>query len=78
MNDRLDAFVKQLQQQIFDEARETLGKAGYDRRRNPKFNGRMENPAAAGSVALTDRVIRSIQRRAVDHREKSSLIILAA
>jgi len=30
MNDRLDAFVDQLQQQIFGEARETLGEAGYE------------------------------------------------
>ena len=50
MNDRLDAFVDQLQQQIFDEARKTLGEAGYERWRNPKYNGRMENPDAAARV----------------------------
>jgi nitrogen fixation protein NifU and related proteins len=50
MNDRLDAFVDQLQQQIFDEARETLGEAGYERWRNPKYNGRMENPDATARV----------------------------
>jgi nitrogen fixation protein NifU and related proteins len=50
MKDRLDAFVDQLQQQIFDEARETLGEAGYERWRNPKYNGRMENPDATARV----------------------------
>lgn len=50
MSDRFDAFVDKLQEQIFDEARETLGEAGFERWRNPKYNGRMEKPDAHARV----------------------------
>ncbi len=50
MNGKLDDFIDQLQKQIFDEARETLGEAGFERWQNPKFNGRMENPSAEAKV----------------------------
>ncbi|MEJ2038824.1 MAG: iron-sulfur cluster assembly scaffold protein [Desulfosarcinaceae bacterium] len=50
MNDRLDAFIDQLQQQIFDEARETLGEDGFERWRSPKYNGSMEKPDASAQV----------------------------
>jgi nitrogen fixation NifU-like protein len=50
MSDRFDDFVDKLQQQIFDEARETLGEAGFERWRNPKYNGRMEKPDAYAQV----------------------------
>lgn len=50
MSDRFDDFVDKLQQQIFDEARETLGEAGFERWRNPKYNGRMEKPDACAQV----------------------------
>jgi nitrogen fixation NifU-like protein len=50
MSENLDSFINQLQQQIFDEARETLGEAGFERWRNPKYNGRMENPDASAKV----------------------------
>lgn len=42
--DNLDKFLDQLQEDIFDEAREALGEKGFDRWRNPRFNGRMEDP----------------------------------
>lgn len=42
--DRLDAFVDNLQKQIFDEAKQALGEKGFDRWRKPQWNGRMENP----------------------------------
>ena len=50
MNDPLDAFVDNLQQQIFDETREAFGEAGFDRWRNPKFNGAMDSPDAHARV----------------------------
>jgi len=40
----LDAFLDKLQEEIFDEAKQALGERGFDRWRNPKHNGRMENP----------------------------------
>ncbi len=41
---KIDSFLDDLQEQIFDEARQTLGEKGFDRWRNSKFNGKMENP----------------------------------
>ena len=48
--DEMDAFVEQLQQEIFNEAKEALGEKGFDRWRNPKFTGRMENSDGFGRV----------------------------
>jgi len=39
MSDRLDAFVDQLQAQIFEETRQVYGEAGFERWRNPRFRG---------------------------------------
>ncbi|MDD9301124.1 MAG: iron-sulfur cluster assembly scaffold protein [Desulfobacter sp.] len=46
----LDQFLDQLQEDIFDEAREALGEKGFDRWRNPKYHGRMKNPDGFGKV----------------------------
>lgn len=46
----LDDFIDQLQDQIFDEAREALGEKGFDRWRNPKHQGRMEDPDGRSRV----------------------------
>ncbi|OQY02134.1 MAG: iron-sulfur cluster assembly scaffold protein [Desulfobacteraceae bacterium 4572_130] len=43
MNDKLDDFVNNLQKQIFDEAKDTLGEAGFERWQNPKYRGKIEN-----------------------------------
>ncbi len=43
MSDPLDAFVEQLQAQIFDEARQALGEVGFQRWRNPLFRGPLTN-----------------------------------
>jgi nitrogen fixation NifU-like protein len=51
--DQLDQFLDNLQEQIFDEAREALGEKGFDRWRNPKFSGKMEAPHAHGRVVGT-------------------------
>lgn len=50
MNDRLDAFIDNLQEEIFDEARHVYGEAGFDRWRHPKFNGPMEGANAHARV----------------------------
>ncbi|MBU1194431.1 MAG: iron-sulfur cluster assembly scaffold protein [Proteobacteria bacterium] len=42
--DRLDKFLDELQNKIFEEARQALGEKGFERWRNPKWNGRMEHP----------------------------------
>ena len=43
MADSLDQFLDDLQEKIFDEAKEVLGDKGFDRWRNPRFRGKMEN-----------------------------------
>jgi nitrogen fixation NifU-like protein len=48
--DKLDAFLDKLQNEIFEEARKSLGEKGFHRWRNPKFGGRMENPDGYGRV----------------------------
>lgn len=48
--DNLDRFVDNLQNEIFDEARQALGEKGFQRWRNPRFNGKMENPDGHASV----------------------------
>ena len=50
---QLDQFLDNLQEQIFDEAREAMGEKGFDRWRNPRFAGKMENPHAHGRVVGT-------------------------
>ncbi len=39
-----DEFVNNLQERIFDEAKEAYGEKGFQRWRNPRYHGRMENP----------------------------------
>ncbi|MBW2370224.1 MAG: iron-sulfur cluster assembly scaffold protein [Deltaproteobacteria bacterium] len=50
MNDKFDAFVEDLQNEIFNEAKEAFGEAGFERWRNPKYNGRMQNCDAYARV----------------------------
>ena len=40
----LDEFLNNLQNEIFEDAKQALGEKGFQRWRNPKFNGKMENP----------------------------------
>ncbi len=42
--DECDAFIEKLQSQIFDEAKEAFGEAGFQRWQNPFNRGRMESP----------------------------------
>ena len=53
MKDKLDEFVDQLQEKIFDEAREVLGEEGFHRWRNIQNRGKMENPTAHGRLTGT-------------------------
>ncbi len=46
----LDNFIDNLQTEIFEEAKKALGERGFQRWRNPKFNGRMEDPDGHGKV----------------------------
>jgi len=48
--DKLDAFLDNLQNEIFEEARQALGEKGFHRWQNPRFWGRMENPDGHGRV----------------------------
>jgi len=44
MNDsEFDAYIDNIQEQIFDEAKEALGEKGFERWRNPKFCGVLQN-----------------------------------
>lgn len=49
--DKFDRFVNQLQERIFDEAREAYGEKGFERWRNPRYNGRM--PSADSFAHVT-------------------------
>jgi len=50
MSDNFDAFVDNLQEQIFDEAKEAFGEKGFQRWQNPVYNGRMQNYDASARV----------------------------
>jgi len=45
-----DDFVNDLQEQIFDEAREAYGEKGFNRWRNPLYCGRMDAPDAQARI----------------------------
>ncbi|MFO7753733.1 MAG: iron-sulfur cluster assembly scaffold protein [Desulfobacteraceae bacterium] len=53
MKDKLDEFVDQLQEKIFDEAKEVLGEEGFLRWRNINNRKRMDNPDAHGKLTGT-------------------------
>ncbi|MGD9210401.1 MAG: iron-sulfur cluster assembly scaffold protein [Desulfobacteraceae bacterium] len=53
MSKDIDAFVANLQDQIFEEARSAYGELGFERWRNPLYNGAMENPDGYGCLTGT-------------------------
>jgi nitrogen fixation protein NifU and related proteins len=53
MTDKIDAFVAELQEQIFDETREAFGEAGFERWRNPRYQGPLEGADSHASVKGT-------------------------
>ena len=50
---KLDDFINDLQQKIFDEAREAYGENGFQRWRAPRFQGRMPDADAHARVTGT-------------------------
>ena len=50
MSDTLDDFVQELQEQIFEETKETYGEIAYQRWLNPRYMGEMIDPDAYASV----------------------------
>lgn len=51
--DRLDEFVNNLQEEIFNEAKAAYGEKGFERWRNPRLAGRMDRPDGMGRVTGT-------------------------
>lgn len=49
----LDDFVDNLQKQIFDEAKEAYGEKGFQRWRNPRYQGRLTDADTHASVVGT-------------------------
>jgi len=50
MSDKLDSFLKELQDQIYDETLRNYGKKAFDRWRDPVHMRSMENPDAHGRI----------------------------
>jgi nitrogen fixation NifU-like protein len=48
--DNFDNFVENLQQEIFEDTRKAYGEAGFQRWRNPLFQGRMKHPDVHAKV----------------------------
>jgi nitrogen fixation NifU-like protein len=48
-----DDFVDELQEQIYDEARKTYGEKGFQRWRQPRYMGRMQNFDASARITGT-------------------------
>ncbi len=48
--DKIDEFVNNLQEKIFDEAKEAYGEKGFQRWRNPCFTQKIKNPDAYGCI----------------------------
>jgi len=53
MTDKIDAFVAELQEQIFAEIREAFGEAGFDRWRHPLYRGPLSNKDSHARVRGT-------------------------
>ena len=49
-DDAFDALVDQLQTKVFADARAAYGEIGFERWRNPRFNGALEDSDAAGGL----------------------------
>ena len=49
MSNKFDNFVRELQEQIFDETREEYGEVAYQRWRNPLYIGMLKDPDAHAS-----------------------------
>ena len=50
MRDGIDVFIDNLQEQIFEETRKAFGEAGFERWRNPRFRGPLDEPDSHARV----------------------------
>lgn len=50
MSDKLDDFLNDLQETIFEDTLKVYGKTVYERWRNPVYNNRMEDPDGYGRI----------------------------
>lgn len=50
MSDKLDAFVNDLQNRIFEETRQAYGELGFQRWRNPLYQGELKDADGHGRV----------------------------
>jgi len=66
--DKLDQFVNNLQESIFDEAREACGEKGFERWRNPRRNGRMTSADSYARVTGDCGDSMEIYLKIEDHR----------
>jgi len=48
--DDFDAFVRDLQEQVYEEARQDYGEVAYERWRNPRYEGALEDPDGYGRL----------------------------
>jgi nitrogen fixation NifU-like protein len=53
MTEPFDDFIDSLQERIFEETREAYGEEGFDRWRNPRFRGPLENADTRAHVRGT-------------------------
>ncbi|MCF8062031.1 MAG: iron-sulfur cluster assembly scaffold protein [Deltaproteobacteria bacterium] len=50
MADEFDVFVRDLQEQVYEEARREYGEAAYERWRDPQYEGVLEDPDGYGRL----------------------------
>jgi nitrogen fixation NifU-like protein len=50
VTDDFDAFVRDLQEQVYEEARQEYGETAYERWRNPRYEGPLEAPDGYGRL----------------------------
>jgi len=50
MTDKFDAFIENLQEEIFEDTRRVYGEAGFQRWQNPICQGRIKNPDAHARI----------------------------
>jgi nitrogen fixation NifU-like protein len=50
MSKKLDDFISQLQERIYEETKAALGQKGFERWLNPKYKGIIKNPDGYASI----------------------------
>jgi nitrogen fixation NifU-like protein len=70
--DNFDSFVQNLQEEIFEDTRKAYGEIGFQRWRNPLYQGRMDKPDAHAKVTGTCGDSMEIFLKFDDHRVKDA------